>query len=148
MTLAQWTDLIRGLIVALIVPGGPIVAWITVRHRRQSEPVSRSRVAEAELTHVLDDTGIAARWQAYADGIEKRLNKRLTEAERQIRKAEARNDLLLSQIDVHQAYERLLRTHIARRLPPPPPAYPPAIDPACGWDHGEHVVPKNNQEDS
>lgn len=149
MTLAQWTELVRGLIVALIVPGGPIVAWITVRHRRQSEPVSRSRVAEAELTHVLDDTGIAARWQAYADGIEERLNRRIDKQYRQIREAESRNDRMSSLVDVHEAYERALRRHISDRKPPPPPAYPDAIDPACtGWDHGDHVTSQRPREDS
>lgn len=149
MISAQWADTLRAFITVLLGAGGPIVTWITVRHRNRSDDIPKGRVAEAELTHVLDDTGIAARWQAYADDIEERLNHRIDEQDRQIRKAEARNDRLLSKIDVHQAYERALRRHISDRKPPPPPAYPAAIDPACtGWDHGDHVTSHLPREDS
>lgn len=149
MISAQWADTLRAFITVLLGAGGPIVTWITVRHRNRSDDIPKGRVAEAELTHVLDDTGIAARWQAYADGIEERLNRRIDEQYRQIREAESRNDRLSSLVDVHEAYERALRRHISDRKPPPPPAYPDAIDPACaGWDHGDHVTSQRTREDS
>ena len=149
MISAQWADTLRAVITVLLGAGGPVVTWITVRHRHRSDDIQKGRVAEAELTHVLDDTGIAARWQAYADGIEERLNRRIDDQERQIREAESRSDRLASLTTVHEAYERLLRTWINDRKPPPPPDYPAAIDPACtGWDYGDHVTSQRPREDS
>lgn len=149
MIWAQWSDLAKVFITAILVPGGPLVTWLTLRHKKRSEDVSKGRVAEAELTHVLSDTGIAARWQAYADAIEKRLNHRIDEQDRQIRKTEENNDRLLGLLDVYGIYSRTLRLWIEERRPPPPPAYPPAIDPACtGWEFGDHVTNHHPQEDS
>lgn len=142
-------DLLRIAIPIALGPGGLVVVWMTLHHQKTNGPVAKKDVTEAELTHILSETGIAARWQNYSDDIEERLNRRLTEAEKRLSEAEKRNDRLSSLVDVHEAYERLLRTWIEDRKPPPPPAYPDAIDPACtGWDYGDHVTPHTNQEDS
>lgn len=141
MSPAQLTDMLRTFITLLLVPGGPIVAWITLHHKQRSDDIPKQTVTEAELTHVLDDTGIAARWQAYADGIEARLNRRIDEQNQQIAEAEARNSRLSGLLDVYGVYTRTLRVWIQDGKPPPPPDYPAAIDPACtGWDAGDHVT--------
>ena len=148
MSTAQWTDMFRTFITLLLVPGGPIVAWITLHHKQRSDDIPKRAVTEAELTHVLDETGIAARWQAYADGIESRLNRRIDEQNQQIAEAEARNSKLDGLLDVYGVYSRTLRAWIEDRKPPPPPPWPPAIDPACtGWDAGDHLTPHTTQED-
>lgn len=149
MTLTQWTDLARAIILALLVPGGPAVAWIAVRHRRKSPAISRDQVVEAEVSHVMSDPAIADRWHAYADDIETRLGKRLADAEKRLDAAEARTRKLDGLLDVYGVYSRTLRAWITDRKPPPPPPWPAAIDPSCGgWDYGDHITNHHPQEDS
>lgn len=150
----QWADALRTIITLLLVPGGPIVAWITVRHAHKTDDVPKEQIQEAQATSMLSDTGLAARWQAYADGIEERFKKkfaeqdaRMDEQDRKFAQLKSRNEHIEGLLDVYGVYSATLRAWISERKPPPPPPWPPAIDPVTGWDYGDHITPHANQED-
>lgn len=126
-------ELIATIIIAVVGAGGPIVAWI---NQRASEkiPITTTQAETTNLEKSLEDSGIAQRWQSYADAMEERLSEdiqkcraRISQLERHSQEVEDQRDKAEFRSRVLDKYAAELRRHIEAELPPPPPEWPAAL---------------------
>lgn len=112
-------EIIALILVAMLGAGGPLVAWINTRSKDQPKITTEQAEAQA-LEKAVEDSGIADRWQTYADRIEARLNARIDRMEKDLDASRKAHRIAL-------AYVGDLRLHIIQQLPPPPPDMPDGI---------------------
>ena len=104
------------IIVSLFLAGGPVVAWINARAAKQ--PRITTEQAEIQSTSTAaKELGIEDRWKEYADEVEQRLDKRIAALEQSLKKSR-------ESFDASMRYVEILRDHIYKELPPPPPPWP------------------------
>ena len=107
------------IIVSLFLAGGPVVAWINARAAKQ--PRITTEQAEIQSTSTAaKELGIEDRWKEYADEVEQRLDKRIAALEQSLKKSR-------ESFDASMRYVEILRDHIYKELPPPPPPWPSDI---------------------
>lgn len=113
------TDAVVAIIVSLFVAGGPVVAWINARAAKQPR-ITTEQVEIQSTSTAAKELGIEDRWKEYADEVEERLDKRIAALEDSLKKSR-------ESFDASMRYVEILREHIYKELPPPPPPWPSDI---------------------
>lgn len=112
-------DAAVAIIVSLFVAGGPVVAWINARAAKQPR-ITTEQVEIQTTSEAAKELGIEDRWKEYADEVERRLDKRVANLEDTLKKSR-------ESFDASMRYVEILREHIYKELPPPPPPWPSDI---------------------
>ena len=112
-------DATVAIIVSLFVAGGPVVAWINARAAKRPQ-ITTEQVEIQSTSAAAKELGIEDRWKEYADEVEKRLDKRIATLESTLKKSR-------ETFDASMRYVEILREHIYKDLPPPPPPWPSDI---------------------
>ena len=109
-------DAAVAIIVSLFVAGGPVVAWINARAAKKPS-ITTEQVEIQSTSAAAKELGIEDRWKEYADEVEKRLDKRIAALEDALKKSR-------DNFEASMRYVEILRDHIYKELPPPPPPWP------------------------
>ena len=109
-------DAAVAIIVSLFVAGGPVVAWINARAAKKP-PITTEQVEIQSTSAAAKELGIEDRWKQYADEVEERLDKRIAALEDALKKSR-------DNFEASMRYVEILREHIYKELPPPPPPWP------------------------
>lgn len=138
------TELLKVLATLLLGPGGVVVLWLTMRHK--GAPLPKEVAADAEVTQVLEETGVGAAWKDYADELGSRLNARIDELEKDRAEDRKRIGALETLTRRWFIYATNLRTTIAARIGPEyVPDWPHGLDPA-GPAFPYYDTPNSNNE--
>lgn len=127
MTSQVW-GLLTTVLTLILGPGGVAVVWLSMKKKRDSEPVFKQQATEARAEALVSDTGIGAQWrdlvdtvQKHADDIERRLTARLDAQQLEITELQRKHRLDRRLVSSLRDYVMVLRDHISNQLPPPPP---------------------------
>lgn len=111
-------EAVVSIVAALLLAGGPVTTFINARAARQ-EKLSTAQGESNVIDAIAEDLGMTReeRWRDYADDIEKRMKIEMASLREAVNKARNSTDSAVAYIDV-------LRDHIYKQLPPPPPPWP------------------------
>lgn len=107
------------VLVALFATGGPVVVFITERAKKQ-ETVTTAQAEIDTVSSIAEEVGIVGKWEDYArivEEIEEKLTARIDHLEASLGRTRRSLDKVVN-------YAELLRSHIQKELPPPPPPWP------------------------